>query len=580
MVSSPIFQPLGQDVDRLFGSATDWVGDGLSLSDRLWTARRQDRAAIDTILRHGLAMGADPLAVAKLLEDYLTPVAQLARFPEGHKRAGQVKPFSQQPKGVATRTPRGGMGNYAARRLARTETSYAFNEGIRQAADANPFVYGVRWNLSGTHKDADECDENSRGSSRGLPSGVYRPGEVPRIPGHPHCFPSGTLVSGPPVIGSTQRWYSGELVEIVTVDRHFLSVTPNHPILTDQGWVAAGLLNEGDDIICGDLAEWKASLVNPDNDNRPALIEDVAVTLGGSFLVATVSVPAATEDFHGDGEGSEVCVIRTNGELGRGLDSSISQPAGEQLLSGRNEQHALLSGFRVPTLLAERVRATTNSSVSGFGPSLAIFRRRLGHFQTLRGLAPTNRCLARNENPSDWPACDAEGASERQLGLSRDVSSGDFGLRQVALRLRERTAFGASDGVAFFQRAQLSARPQRILDSHFAGMPPLGADLSRVPVEVVTDRILKVSRRGFSGHVYNLQTTDGWYIANGIIVHNCRCYLTQETVENTDSVVAQLRRDIGSETGNVVQMPRRSSTWQKLVGLVRAAKALVTREAA
>jgi hypothetical protein len=37
------------------------------------------------------------------------------------------------------------------------------------------------------------------------------------------------------------------------------------------------------------------------------------------------------------------------------------------------------------------------------------------------------------------------------------------------------------------------------------------------------DRVLKVSRRSFSNHVYNLETKTGWYIADGILTHNCRC---------------------------------------------------------
>jgi hypothetical protein len=38
---------------------------------------------------------------------------------------------------------------------------------------------------------------------------------------------------------------------------------------------------------------------------------------------------------------------------------------------------------------------------------------------------------------------------------------------------------------------------------------------------VATDHIIKVERRDFAGHVYNLQTVGGWYSSNGIIAHNC-----------------------------------------------------------
>lgn len=41
------------------------------------------------------------------------------------------------------------------------------------------------------------------------------------------------------------------------------------------------------------------------------------------------------------------------------------------------------------------------------------------------------------------------------------------------------------------------------------------------PGAVTLDEIVEVGRRQFEGHVYNLQTTGGWYEANGYIVHNC-----------------------------------------------------------
>jgi|GEM_PF-427378 hypothetical protein len=43
------------------------------------------------------------------------------------------------------------------------------------------------------------------------------------------------------------------------------------------------------------------------------------------------------------------------------------------------------------------------------------------------------------------------------------------------------------------------------------------------PFEVRATRIIKIERRQWSGHVYNLQTESGWFVADGIIVHNCRC---------------------------------------------------------
>ena len=42
-----------------------------------------------------------------------------------------------------------------------------------------------------------------------------------------------------------------------------------------------------------------------------------------------------------------------------------------------------------------------------------------------------------------------------------------------------------------------------------------------LPVNVAPDNLVHLGRRPFRGHVYNLQTTSGFYHANGIVVHNC-----------------------------------------------------------
>ena len=52
---------------------------------------------------------------------------------------------------------------------------------------------------------------------------------------------------------------------------------------------------------------------------------------------------------------------------------------------------------------------------------------------------------------------------------------------------------------------------------------PTSGDLAAFAGDVIPDRIVKIGRRRWSGHVYNLQTDTGWYLANGIITHNCRC---------------------------------------------------------
>lgn len=197
-----VFIPLGQAGADLVDDTRSWVDDnGHRLSDRLWLARQYDRQQIDNILRDAVVRGRDPIQVARDLEDYLTPENQLIRNPETGRlsrkakrdAAGNVMRDAEgriildQPKGVLTRTPRGGAGNYAARRLARTEMTRAFGQATLQAAELNPMVEGIKWSLSGSHTESDVCNDNAGRSSRGMDRGEYRLSEVPRYPGHPNC---------------------------------------------------------------------------------------------------------------------------------------------------------------------------------------------------------------------------------------------------------------------------------------------------------------------------------------------------------------------------------------------------------
>lgn len=139
-----------------------WVDpNGYLLSDRVWASRESDRKAIDGILRAGLVNATSGQGIARQLVQHLAPRAPGAP---------------------------GGSGLYGARRLARTEMTRAYGQGTIAAAKLNPLVQGVKWALSGSHKEADDCDNKASNSSTGLPRGVYKPDEVPQYPSHPHCL--------------------------------------------------------------------------------------------------------------------------------------------------------------------------------------------------------------------------------------------------------------------------------------------------------------------------------------------------------------------------------------------------------
>jgi hypothetical protein len=136
--------------------------NGYRLSDRIWNASVSTRSRVNKLLDYHIAKGTSAVDMAKELERFLTPGASV-QF---------------------TNTPYGTEGSYAARRLARTEITAEAGRATVNASIANPFVEGVRWALSRSHRCCDICDDYATGGDNA--DGVYEPDKVPTYPAHPH----------------------------------------------------------------------------------------------------------------------------------------------------------------------------------------------------------------------------------------------------------------------------------------------------------------------------------------------------------------------------------------------------------
>lgn len=133
-----------------------------------------------------------------------------------------------------------GIAQNRALTISRTEVIRAYRETSRTLYQRSDVVRGWTWFAQ---PDACPVCQAEQGSFHSLDEVMAT---------HPACFPAGTAVSGPTPAGATKRWYDGDMLDIRFAGGGLLSVTPNHPILTSRGWVAAGALREGDDIIrCG-----------------------------------------------------------------------------------------------------------------------------------------------------------------------------------------------------------------------------------------------------------------------------------------------------------------------------------------
>lgn len=372
-------------------------------------------------------------------------------------------PLTIQELTKQIRTEWSRLARYEAERIARTEAAAVWERMNYYALEMNG-VAEVEWLIAQgpaleQGKVGPVCPACLKAKADG-PYPVKGKGsltEETMPPRHPNCFPAGTLVNGPAPVGAIARAYSGDIVTIRTAHGHRLTVTPNHPVLTPDGWQPVGVLRCGDYLIRDVFHERMRSSQN-DHD-RPARIEEIAQTFAAERFGY---IGESAVEFHGDASHGEIYVVRSDRSLQRHVSTASSDPSREAFgvlcdrclpeFVGLSASQLLLQANRSPTSGDVRRSSLGGSLFRGHGSPLEPFS-----FRSPTLLKPT-RVETFDDGPTGYPEA----------------------LRQS-------------------------------IDRHSFVVQP--------------DKIVDVDCYSFTGHVYNLETIDNWYSANGIIVHNCRCHL-------------------------------------------------------
>ena len=340
---------------------------------------------------------------------------------------------------------------------------------------------------------------------------------------HPQCVPAGAMVVASTPLATTSRRFEGKVVDVETALGHHLTVTENHPILTSRGWVAAGLLNESDHVVSSRNPQRVISIVSPDDNSAPALIEEIIESFGSAGGMITRSMPATPKDFHGDGEGSNINVVGSDRLLWDNVNAPLSQHFTEGSFGERDITGAGLTTTSVPYALTETGLPPLAGTMSGSAVAPILFRGSLCHHHavSLTGLAQFDSGLSKNS--FDSRAHDAEFLGQSEDGFSSDVTFHDFDFGQSGERLVVGLDLQAANPSGFSQGSPQSLSTQVAAKELLRRVKARSSDLATLSTEIRFDRVTKISVRDFVGQVYNLQTNEGWYISNGIITHNCRC---------------------------------------------------------
>lgn len=199
----------------------------------------------------------------------------------------------------------------------------------------------------------------------------------------------------------------------------------------------------------------------PEVGQVPTEAREVHRSIAEMRLVERVG--SSRVDFHGDVPGGEVEIVRSHGYLGR----PRGEEPGDLKLSRLEFAVRLLAVGSGGEVVGPDDRSVLSRFAHGVGhgggESLALLERHSREAEPVRLAFASDGDLLFDQTSADSSARDAEGTSYGEFAFTADVTLDDV-----------------------------------------------------VNIEVVSV---------WAGHVFTLQTREGWYTANGIIARNCRCVI-------------------------------------------------------
>lgn len=416
--------------------------------------------------------------------------------------------------------------------VVRTNTTEAYNQGRLNSFRGNSFVQAVMYSAIIDSRTTDVCD---------LLDGLYFKADDPNLdaitpPNHFNSVPASTRVTtknGPRRIdsikvGDSVLTHRGRYMPVTCVmgkrsdhpivrelllsTGRRLRITDEHPVLTTAGWTNAGNLKAGDVLIeHGKKMPGAVDMGVFRPDDCPSLFDEVAVPYSVSFSALNPALVAVDFQGNADIRPSEVDNVAIDGELGNGAMSS----AGKQPDTNR------LAGARH---IAPRLGARISRALGGVADRIGVS---LSH--SLRvPLIRVARFFAQTVSPMRGAFGLMFPRAVSNAGLVDPIANGDtmalapigkdsFAKAERSLNSSDRFV---SEPVTLANDVENGGAISQVDHSRFLGWS--GA------------AIITIAEIDNKETLWNLAVSgDESYIADGVIVHNCRSVIVPVMIDET-----------------------------------------------
>lgn len=347
-----------------------------------------------------------------------------------------------------------------------------------------------------------------------------------------NCFLPDTQIDGR-LHGAIKRFYSGQVVQLVTQSGRKIGVTANHPILTSRGWVQAQFIKNGDNLLAYD---------------RP--VQGVAIDRGSGQVDHNQPIPIAENLFK-----SFVGQALAFGEASTlKLDHDFAVQNSEVHIDVTD------NGLFVKFDAMRCKRFGEDGFVSGDDGALA--RQGVKSVGTSDGVATISDPIGSEDSVDVAYRC-ANDLSDLSLSDVLRSVEGEDGLLQLSIGITRSLPSGGTlslgstdslfDGLPLepFGLA-LSSQDDALFSELSSNGSALDGGLFVYLIDahasqVFGDPVVDVWQGFYSGHVYDFQSDCGLISANGIITHNCRCVVIGKTISEAKRIGITADKDMPTD---------------------------------
>ena len=396
--------------------------------------------------------------------------------------------------------------------IARTGANAVASQARQATYEANSDVIGG-WQYNST---LDSRVSNFCKAYSGLewdadkkPIGHKNPYRLPPSQTHWNCVTGDTLISTRyPISYISRRAYKGVLYRIKTASGNVISCTPNHPILTNRGFITASSINKVDKIATDLVGKGLRGFDKQDSEGV-STIENLFTTFSEDFGVSPITMPTTPEDFHGDVTDDKVDIILIDRKLWLERNPSFSKETSNVLFILANSFASSLSNLNKRFVFNRNAHSSSMTRFNLFG-SLFFSHKRPLHSFLFRLVSKFNSLSFKLFSKS----------------LNRDIKSFSNASNADTVLVQSNSTLEDKDTVMPLRKVQgdSSALDDNSLDD-FVSDTELGRNILNGTLgdKVFLDDIVEISiAENVLTHVYNLENDLNYYTANNLISHNCR----------------------------------------------------------